>query len=99
MPVPTYAKIYKKKISLQITYLQNDKVYTSDYHFNIETDSIDQMEEATKKRYESLRLMVNDIYKQLNDKFSQYIFIEDQMFIINKKDFLNCNVVNQDISK
>ena len=57
------------------------------------------MDNDSKKVKEDLRLIVDDIYKQLNDKSSEYIYIEEQMFILNKKDFLNCNVIAKDISE
>ena len=95
MAAPVYALTKKKQISLNITYLQDGKVYTSYYRYEVETDNAEQMAEAK----ENLRLVVDDIYKQLNDKSSEYIYIEEQMFILNKKDFLNCNVVVKDISE
>jgi len=44
-----------------------------------------------------LRLIVDDIYKQLNDKSIDYIYIKEQSFILNKKDFLNCNIITKPI--
>lgn len=99
MPVPTYAKIYKKKISLQITYLQDDKVYTSDYHYEVATSETEEMGKNSKKIREDLRLIVDDIYKQLNDKSSEYIYIQEPILILNKRDFLNCNVVIKEITE
>ena len=95
MAAPVYALTKKKKISLDITYLQDDEVCISYYRYEVETDNAEQMAEAK----ENLRLIVDDIYKQLNDKSSEYIYIEEQMFILNKKDFLNCNVIAKDVSE
>jgi esterase/lipase len=99
MAAPVYALTKKKKISLYITYLQDDKVYTSDYHYEVATNNAEEMDKNSKKIREDLRLIVDDIYKQLNDKSSEYIYIKDQSFILNKKDFLNCNVVIKDITE
>jgi hypothetical protein len=99
MSAPVYALTKKKQISLCITYLQYDKVYTSDYHYEVETNNDKQMDEDSKKIREDLRLIVDDIYKQLNDKSSEYIYIKEQVCILNKKDFLNCNVVVKDVSE
>ena len=44
------------------------------------------MNENLKKIKEDLQLIVDDIYKQLNDKSSEYIYIKEQTFILNKKD-------------
>ena len=87
MAAPAYALIKNKQISLDISYLQNGKAYTSYYRY-----------ENLKKIKEDLQLIVDDIYKQLNDKSSEYIYIKEQTFILNKKDFLNCQVTIQDIS-
>ena len=94
MAAPVYALVKKKQISLDITYLQHDKVYTTFYTYEIKTDDAEQM----AKVKENLRLIVDDIYKQLNDKSSEHIYIKDKPFILNKKDFLNCNVVVKDIT-
>ena len=99
MAAPVYALTKKKKISLYITYLQDGKVYTSDYHYEVATNNAEEMDKNSKKIKEDLRLIVDDIYKQLNDKSSKYIYIEEQMFILNKKDFLNCNVIAKDVSE
>ena len=99
MAAPVYALTQKKKISLYITYLQDGKVYTSDYHYEVATNNAEEMDNNSKKIKEDLRLIVDDIYKQLNNKSSKYIYIEEQMFILNKKDFLNCNVIAKDISE
>ena len=48
---------------------------------------------------ENLRLIVDDIYKQLNDKSTEYIYIQKPILILNKKDFLNCNVVVKDVTE
>jgi esterase/lipase len=98
MAAPVYALTKKNKISLYITYLQDDKVYTSDYHYEVETNNDKQMDKNSKKIREDLRLIVDDIYKQLNDKSSEYIYIKEQVCILNKKDFLNCQVTTKDIS-
>ena len=99
MAAPVYALTKKKEISLNITYLQDGKVYTSYYRYEVKTNNDEQMDNDSKKIKEDLRLIVDDIYKQLNNKSSQYIYIEEQMFILNKKDFLNCNVIAKDISE
>ena len=99
MAVPVYALTKKKEISLNITYLQDGKVYTSDYHYEVATNNAEEMDNNSKKVKEDLRLIVDDIYKQLNNKSSKYIYIEEQMFILNKKDFLNCNVVVKDVAE
>lgn len=98
MPVPSYAKTHKKKINLQITYLQDDKVYYSNFYSNIQTSNADEINDLQDKVKNDLRLIVSDVYKQLNDKSSEYIYLEKHMFILNKKDFLNCQVVIEDIS-
>ena len=99
MAAPVYALTKKKQISLDISYLQDGKVYTSYYRYEVKTNNDEQMDNDSKKIKEDLRLIVDDIYKQLNNKSSQYIYIEEQMFILNKKDFLNCNVIAKDISE
>lgn len=99
MAAPVYALTKKNKISLYITYLQDDKVYTSNYHYEVATNDAEEMDKNSKKIREDLRLIVDDIYKQLNDKSSEYIYIKEQVFILNKKDFLNCNVVVKDVSE
>ena len=99
MAAPVYALTKKKKISLCITYLQDDKVYTSDYHYEVATNNAEEMDKNSKKIREDLRLIVDDIYKQLNDKSSEYIYIKEQVCILNKKDFLNCNVIAKDVSE
>ena len=99
MAAPVYALTKKKQISLDISYLQDGKVYTSYYRYEVKTNNDEQMVNDSKKVKEDLRLIVDDIYKQLNNKSSQYIYIEEQMFILNKKDFLNCNVIAKDISE
>ena len=99
MAAPVYALTKKKQISLDISYLQDGKVYTSYYRYEVKTNNDEQMDNDSKKIKEDLRLIVDDIYKQLNDKSSEYIYIEEQMFILNKKDFLNCNVIAKDISE
>ena len=99
MAAPVYALTKKKQISLDISYLQDGKVYTSYYRYEVKTNNDEQMDNDSKKIKEDLRLIVDDIYKQLNDKSSQYIYIEEQMFILNKKDFLNCNVIAKDVTE
>ena len=99
MAVPVYALTKKKEISLNITYLQEGKVYTSYYRYEVKTNNAEEMDKDSKKIKEDLRLIVDDIYKQLNNKSSKYIYIEEQMFILNKKDFLNCNVIAKDVSE
>jgi hypothetical protein len=98
MPVPIYAATKNKQISLDITYLQNDKAYTSYYRYEVKTNSAEEMDKNSKKIKEDLHLIVDDIYKQLNDKSSEYIYIKDQTFILNKKDFLYCGVTTKDIT-
>ena len=98
MAAPVYGLTKKNKISLCITYLQDDKVYTSDYHYEVATNNAEEMDKNSKKIREALRLIVDDIYKQLNDKSSEYIYIKEQTLILNKKDFLNCQVATKDIS-
>lgn len=99
MAAPVYALTKKNKISLCITYLQDDKVYTSDYHYEVATSETEEMGKNSKKIREDLRLIVDDIYKQLNDKSSEYIYIQEPILILNKRDFLNCNVVVKDITE
>jgi hypothetical protein len=98
MAVPSYAVTKKKQISLDITYLQNDKAYVSNYRYEVETNSAEEMDKNSKKIKEDLQLIVDDIYKQLNDKSSEYIYIKEQTFILNKKDFLNCQVITKDLA-
>jgi hypothetical protein len=98
MAAPVYALTKKKQISLDITYLQNDKVYTSYYRYEVKANSDEEMNKILKKIKEDLQLIVDDIYKQLNDKSSEYIYIKEQVCILNKKDFLNCQVTTKDIS-
>jgi esterase/lipase len=98
MAAPAYALTKKKQISLYITYLQDDKVYTSDYHYEVATNNAEEMDNDSKKIKEDLQLIVDDIYKQLNDKSSEYIYIKEQTFILNKKDFLNCQVITKDLA-
>ena len=99
MAAPVYALTKKKQISLDISYLQDGKVYTSYYRYEVKTNNAEEMDKDSKKIKEDLRLIVDDIYKQLNNKSSKYIYIEEQMFILNKKDFLNCNVIAKDVSE
>jgi hypothetical protein len=98
MSVPTYAKIHKKKVNLQITYLQNGKSYSNDFSCNIQTSDPDEINDLQDKAKNNLGLIVSDVHKQLNDKTSEYIYLEKYMFILNKKDFLNCQVTIEDIS-
>ena len=98
MPVPSYAKTYKKKVNLQITYLQNGKSYSNDFSCNIQTNNSDEINDLQDKAQNNLGLIVSDIHRQLNDKTSEYIYLEKYMFILNKKDFLNCQVTIEDIS-
>ena len=98
MPVPAYAVTKNKQISLDISYLQNGKAYTSYYRYEVKTNSAEEMDKNSKKIKEDLQLIVDDIYKQLNDKSSEYIYIKEQTFILNKKDFLNCQVTTKDIA-
>jgi hypothetical protein len=98
MPVPAYAVTKNKQISLDISYLQNGKVYTSYYRYEVKTNDAEEMNENSKKIKEDLQLIVDDIYKQLNDKSSEYIYIKEQTFILNKKDFLNCQVITKDLA-
>jgi hypothetical protein len=98
MPVPSYAVTKKKQISLDITYLQDGKAYVSNYRYEVETNNAEEMDKNSKKIKEDLQLIVDDIYKQLNDKSSEYIYIKEQTFILNKKDFLNCQVITKDLA-
>jgi hypothetical protein len=98
MPVPTYAATKNKQISLDITYLQDGKAYVSNYRYEVETNNAEEMDKNSKKIKEDLQLIVDDIYKQLNDKSSEYIYIKEQTFILNKKDFLNCQVITKDLA-
>lgn len=98
MPVPAYAVTKNKQISLDISYLQNGKVYTSYYRYEVKTNDAEEMNENSKKIKEDLQLIVDDIYKQLNCKSSEYIYIKEQTFILNKKDFLNCQVITKDLA-
>ena len=82
----------KLKISLDISYLQYGKVYTSCYSYTVETDNQEEMETNSRKILDTLELAISNIYTQLNEKTSDYIYIEEQSFILNKKDFLNCNI-------
>jgi hypothetical protein len=97
MTAPVYALTKKNKISLCITYLQDGKVYTSDYHYEVATNNAEEMDKNLEKIREDLRLIVDDIYKQLNDKSIDYIYIKEQSFILNKKDFLNCIITTKPI--
>jgi hypothetical protein len=99
MAAPVYALTKKKQISLDITYLQDGKAYVSNYRYEVKSDNAEEMDKDSKKIREDLRLIVDDIYKQLNDKSSEYIYIKEQVCILNKKDFLNCNVVVKDVSE
>ena len=94
-PEPVAPIIKKLKISLDISYLQNGKVYTSCYSYTVETDNQEEMETNSRKILDTLELAISNIYTQLNDKTSEYIFIEEQSFILNKKDFLNCNITKR----
>ena len=87
--------IKKLKISLDISYLQNGKVYTSSYSYDIVGDNAEEVEINSRKILDTLELAISNIYTQLNDKTSEYIFIEEQSFILNKKDFLNCNITKR----
>ena len=87
--------IKKLKISLDISYLQNGKVYTSCYSYTVETDNQEEMETNSRKILDTLELAISNIYTQLNEKTSDYIYIEEQSFILNKKDFLNCNITKR----
>jgi hypothetical protein len=94
-PKPILPVIKKLKISLDISYLQNGKVYTSCYSYNVETDNQEEMETNSRKILDTLESAISNIYTQLNDKTSEYIYIEEQSFILNKKDFLNCNITKK----
>ena len=98
MPVPIYAATKNKQISLDISYLQNGKSYSNDFSCNIETSNPDEINDLQDKAKNNLGLIVSDIHRQLNDKTSEYIYLEKYMFILNKKDFLNCQVTIEDIS-
>lgn len=87
--------VKKLKISLDISYLQNGKVYTSSYSYDIVGDNAEEMETNSRKILDTLELAISNIYTQLNEKTSDYIFIEEQSFILNKKDFLNCNITKK----
>lgn len=89
------ASVKKLKISLDISYLQSGKVYTSCYSYTVETDNQEEMETNSRKILDTLESAISNIYTQLNDKTSEYIFIEEQSFILNKKDFLNCNITKR----
>ena len=89
------AAVKKLKISLDISYLQCGKVYTSSYSYDIVGDNAEEMETNSRKILDTLELAISNIYTQLNDKTSDYIFIEEQSFILNKKDFLNCNITKK----
>ncbi len=99
MAAPIYAVTKKKQVSLDITYLQDDKAYTSYYRYEVKANDAEEMDNDSKKIKEDLRLIVDDIYKQLNDKSSEYIYIQEPILILNKRDFLNCNVVIKDVSE
>ena len=71
MAAPVYTLTKKKQISLNITYLQDGKVYTSYYRYEVKTNNAEEMDKDSKKIKEDLRLIVDDIYKQLNDKSSE----------------------------
>ena len=95
-PVQNVVAAAKKlKISLDISYLQNGKVYTSSYSYDIVGDNAVEMEINSRKILDTLELAISNIYTQLNEKTSEYIFIEEQSFILNKKDFLNCNITKR----
>ena len=94
-PKPIVPVIKKLKISLDISYLQNGKVYTSCYSYTVETDNQEEMETNSRKILDTLESAISNIYTQLNDKTSEYIYIEEQSFILNKKDFLNCNITKR----
>ena len=85
----------KLKISLDISYLQYGKVYTSSYSYDIVGDNAEEMETNSRKILDTLESAISNIYTQLNDKTSEYIYIEEQSFILNKKDFLNCNITKR----
>ena len=89
------AAVKKLKISLDISYLQNGKVYTSSYGYNVVADNAEEMETNSRKILDILELAISNIYTQLNEKTSDYIYIEEQSFILNKKDFLNCNITKK----
>ena len=94
-PKPILPVVKKLKISLDISYLQNGKVYTSCYSYTVETDNQEEMETNSRKILDTLELAISNIYTQLNEKTSDYIYIEEQSFILNKKDFLNCNITKR----
>ena len=95
-PVQKPVSVVKKlKISLDISYLQSGKVYTSSYSYDIVGDNAEEMETNSRKILDTLELAISNIYTQLNEKTSDYIFIEEQSFILNKKDFLNCNITKR----
>jgi esterase/lipase len=98
MAAPVYALTKKKQISLDITYLQDGKAYVSNYRYEVESNNAEEMDNDSKKIKQDLQLIVDDIYKQLNDKSSEYIYIKEQTFILNKKDFLNCQVITKDLA-
>ena len=91
-PKPIFPVIKKLKISLDISYLQYGKVYTSSYGYDVVSDNAEEMETNSRKILDTLESAISNIYTQLNNKTSEYIYIEEQSFILNKKDFLNCNI-------
>jgi hypothetical protein len=94
-PKPIFPVIKKLKISLDISYLQYGKVYTSSYGYDVVSDNAEEMETNSRKILDTLESAISNIYTQLNDKTSEYIYIEEQSFILNKKDFLNCNITKK----
>lgn len=94
-PKSIFPVIKKLKISLDISYLQYGKVYTSSYGYDVVSDNAEEMETNSRKILDTLESAISNIYTQLNDKTSEYIYIEEQSFILNKKDFLNCNITKR----
>jgi len=92
-----YPKLIKKKISLDINYLINGKLYRCYHAYNLESINAEQLEKDLKKSREFLELMAQNIYTQLNEKTSEYLYIEEMSFILKKTDFLNCNIITRTI--
>ena len=55
MAAPVYALTKKKQISLDISYLQDGKVYTSYYRYEVKTNNDEQMDNDSKKVKEDFK--------------------------------------------
>ena len=88
---------YNREISLVVTYNQPDgKGYQYKQWETIETDDIKVYAERKEKVVKESEQVIRNIHKELNDKSSEYIILNDS-FLLKKVDFVNVRVIITDI--